>query len=157
VRAQHKLVTEKLRGNRARAVLGWSMVAAQAYQWITQYPDFVDLAAPFCGSAKTSIHNQVALRGLEASLLAARRHLDKEKSRAWTEEERTAGLRAFGRVMGGWAFGQGFYREGLYESCMGFKSLEGFMIDFWEAWALSKCICLFCLFVSRSDLIFSTL
>jgi len=59
VRAQYQLVTEKLGVKHARAVLGWSMGAGQTYQWVTQYPDFMDLGVPFCGSAKTSLHNQV--------------------------------------------------------------------------------------------------
>ena len=33
---------------------------------------------------------------------------------------------------------QPFYREKLYESALGFKDLEDFMVNFWEAWALSK-------------------
>jgi len=35
-------------------------------------------------------------------------------------------------------FSQAFYREKLYESALGFKDLEDFMKNFWEAWALSK-------------------
>lgn len=35
-------------------------------------------------------------------------------------------------------FSQAFYREKLYESVLGFKDLEDFMKNFWEAWALSK-------------------
>ena len=31
-----------------------------------------------------------------------------------------------------------FYREKLYESVLGFRDLEDFMKNFWEAWALSK-------------------
>jgi len=35
-------------------------------------------------------------------------------------------------------FSQAFYREKLYETVLGFKDLEDFMKNFWEAWALSK-------------------
>lgn len=35
-------------------------------------------------------------------------------------------------------FSQAFYREKLYEKALGFKNLEDFMVNFWEAWALSK-------------------
>lgn len=40
----------------------------------------------------------------------------------------------------GWGFSQSFYRERLYEKAptLGFKDLEDFMVNFWEAWALSK-------------------
>ncbi len=58
--------------------------------------------------------------------------------RTWTDAEREVGLKALGRVYAGWGFSQAFYREKLYESVLGFKGLEDFMKNFWEAWALSK-------------------
>lgn len=149
VRAQHTLITEHLDIKHARAVLGWSMGAGQTYQWATMYPDFMDICVPFCGAAKTSLHNQVFLEGVKSALLAAKSHssagsckdgiLPKgEEFRTWGEEEKTVGLKAFGRVYAGWGFSQAFYREKLYESVLGFKNLEDFMVGFWEKWALSK-------------------
>lgn len=35
-------------------------------------------------------------------------------------------------------FSQAFYRHKLYETVLGYKSLEDFMQDFWEKWACSK-------------------
>jgi hypothetical protein len=109
----------------------------------------MDICVPFCGSAKTSLHNQVFLEGVKSALLAARRNSSTgvckndavssgEKYRTWTEEETTAGLKALGRVYAGWGFSQAFYREKLYETTLGFKSLDDFMVNFWEKWALSK-------------------
>lgn len=167
VRAQHKLVTEHLGIKHAKAVLGWSMGAGQTYQWITQFPSFADIAVPFCGSAKTSLHNQVFLEGVKSALLAARKHYSSgsckgsvlpkgEEYRTWTAEEKDVGLRAFGRGYAGWGFryntsplkvnwltfnSQSFYREKLYETKLGFKNLEDFMKNFWEAWSTSKGIC----------------
>lgn len=148
VTAQHRLVTEGLGVKKAKMVLGWSMGGCQTYQWITQFPDFAELAVPFCGSAKTSIHNQVFLEGVKSALLAAKGTSSggsaageakaKSEYRAWTAEEREQGLKAFGRGYAGWGFSQQFYREKLYETKMGFKSLEDFMLNFWETWALSK-------------------
>jgi homoserine O-acetyltransferase len=43
-----------------------------------------------------------------------------------------------GRVYAGWGFSQAFYREKLYETVLGFKDLEDFIVNFWEKWALSK-------------------
>ncbi|TLD27736.1 homoserine acetyltransferase family protein [Venturia nashicola] len=148
VRAQHELVTKGLGIKHARAVLGWSMGAGQTYQWATQYPDFMDLIVPFCGSAKTSLHNQVFLEGVKSTLLAPKgvaslgickteAHLGGEYKN-WTAEEAKTGLKALSRVYAGWGFSQAFYREKLYESVLGFKDLEDFMIHFWEAWGLSK-------------------
>jgi hypothetical protein len=109
----------------------------------------MDVCIPFCGAAKTSLHNQVFLEGVKSALLAAKKHpsagscgdgiLPKgEDFRTWTAEEKNVGLRAFGRVYAGWGFSQAFYREKLFESVLGFKNLEDFMVNFWESWALSK-------------------
>ncbi|PQE14566.1 homoserine acetyltransferase family protein [Rutstroemia sp. NJR-2017a WRK4] len=150
VRAQHTLITKHLNITHARAVLGWSMGAGQTYQWATSYPDFMDICVPFCGSAKTSEHNQVFLEGVKAALVGPTggRSLGscgdavsggKEAGvRSWGKEERETGLKAFARVYAGWGFSQAFYREKLYQTHLGFKSLEDFMQNFWEAWALSK-------------------
>lgn len=147
VRAQHELVTKHLGIKHAFAVLGWSMGAGQTYQWGTQYPDFMDLLVPFCGSAKTSLHNQVFLEGVKSALIGPRNassagiragesfHGD---YRPWSKEEKEIGLKALGRVYAGWGFSQAFYRARLYESALGFKNLEDFMVNFWEAWGLSK-------------------
>ncbi|KAL4809220.1 Alpha/Beta hydrolase protein [Aspergillus unguis] len=149
VRAQYKLVTEHLHIKHLRAVIGWSMGGAQTYQWTTQYPDFMDLAVPFCGSARTALHNQVFLEGVKSALLAAKSILSAgsgqggvvasgQTLREWTPAEKEVGLKAFGRGYAGWGFSQAFYREKLYETALGFKDLEGFMLNFWEVWALSK-------------------
>lgn len=151
VTAQYRLVTEHLGITHARAVLGWSMGAGQTYQWLTQYPEFMDLGVPFCGSAKTSLHNQVFLEGVKSALLAGKgaasggickgEVLVAEKAggyRNWTAEEKEKGLKALGRVYAGWGFSQAFYREKLYEKVLGFKSLDDFMVGFWEGWACSK-------------------
>ena len=85
------------------------MGAGQTYQWITQYPDFMDLAAPFCGSAKTSLHNQVFLEGVKCALLAPKSSggggvmANGEGSRGpWSAKEKSTGLKALGRVYAGW-------------------------------------------------------
>lgn len=125
------------------------MGAAQSFQWATQYPDFMDICVPFCGSAKTSLHNQVFLEGVKSALLAAkgkssagstqgRVESKGQEERKWTDEERTVGLKAFGRGYAGWGFSQAFYREKLHEKYYKSKDLEDFMVNFWEDWALSK-------------------
>jgi len=154
VRAQHLLLTQKLDVHHLRMVTGWSMGAGQSFQWATQYPNFLDICVPFCGSAKTSLHNQVFLEGVKSALLAAKglssagstfgRVEDKSnqeellKNRTWTDEEKTVGLKAFGRGYAGWGFSQTFYRQKLHEKVYGAKSLEDFMQTFWETWACSK-------------------
>jgi homoserine O-acetyltransferase len=109
----------------------------------------MDIAVPFCGSAKTSLHNQVFLESIKSALLAAKKQcsagscqdgiLSKgEEYRTWTAEEREVGLKAFARVYAGWGFSQAFYRAKVYENVLGFKDLEDFMKNFWEKYFLSK-------------------
>lgn len=147
ITAQHDLVTKGLGVTHAKCVLGWSMGAGQTYQWITQFPDFADIAVPFCGSAKTSLHNQVFLEGVKTALLAAKGatsagsaagEVKPESYRTWSAAEKDIGMKAMGRVYAGWGFSQEFYRKKLYETKLGFKNLEDFMVNFWEKWALSK-------------------
>ncbi|PIA99299.1 hypothetical protein CB0940_02550 [Cercospora beticola] len=147
VRAQHELVTKKLNVRHARAVLGWSMGAGQTYQWATQFPDFMDLIVPFCGSAKTSLHNQSMLEGVKVAVLGGKGiasggvckgEATINQYRAWSDHERIVSLKALGRVYSGWGFSQAFYRAKLFESALGFKDIEDFMVNFWEEWALSK-------------------
>lgn len=149
VRAQHTLLTKKLGISHLRCVTGWSMGAAQTFQWATQYPDFMDIAVPFCGSARTSLHNQVFLEGEKSSLLAVkgissagpgrgRVEIKGKEDRKWSEEEKTVGLKAFGRGYAGWGFSQAFYRHNLHGKFYGAKDLEDFMVNFWEAWFLTK-------------------
>ena len=108
------------------------MGAGQTYQWITQvnnlpelnegpdldvnrqqYPDMMDFAVPFCGSARTSLHNQVFLEGVKSAMLAAKGirsagpkegavAVKGQKYREWTEEEKEVGMKAFGRGYAGW-------------------------------------------------------
>ncbi|KAI1865396.1 uncharacterized protein JN550_008444 [Neoarthrinium moseri] len=150
VKAQHRLVTEGLGVEHARAVLGWSMGAGQTYQWAAQFPDFMDLAVPFCGSAKTSIHNQVFLEGVKVAILAAKGSASggvcggevgpssPSPDSGWDSAQRETALKALGRVYAGWGFSQAFYREKVYETDLGYKNLEDFMVNFWEAWAMAK-------------------
>jgi pimeloyl-ACP methyl ester carboxylesterase len=134
VRAQHALLTEKLNVKRALCVLGWSMGACQAYQWITQYPDFVDVAVPFCGAAETSVHTQVALDGLRGFLQSAEAEMGTQKyethGHGEAEGRSDQGVRTSNGRVGLW---KKFYDEKLFHSEMGFESSEDSLCRFWEA------------------------
>lgn len=89
------------------------------------------------------------LEGVKSTLLAAkgtssagsangRIETKGSEDRGWSEEQKKSGLKAFARCYSGWGFSQAFYREKLHEKHYGAKSLEDFMINFWEAWGLSK-------------------
>lgn len=132
VRAQHKLVTEVFGINKIALVTGWSMGAGQTYQWGVSYPEMVERIFPFCGSAKTSLHNIVFLEGVKAALQA-----DAAWKHGWYDEPPTTGLRAVGRVYAGWGLSQAFYREKTYLQ-QGYSSLEDFLVAFWEGFFLKK-------------------
>jgi homoserine acetyltransferase len=102
VRAQYELVRKGLGLKGLYAVVGWSMGAGQAFQWATQFPGFVEVVVPFCGSARTSLHNRVFLEGVKAALLGGKGAIsggvcaeDVDGGyRAWTGEEKEKGLKA---------------------------------------------------------------
>lgn len=132
VRQQHRLVTsfgiEKL-----KLVVGWSMGANQTYHWAVMFPDFVERILPFQGAARCSPHNHVFLEGAKAALQA-----DAAFQNGWFSSPPEKGLRAFGRVYAGWGFSQAFYRQKLFESAMGYSSLDDFLVRFWEGLFLNR-------------------
>ncbi len=125
VRCQHRLLTETFDIDQIALVAGWSMAACQSYQWAAQYPDMVRAILPFCGSAKTSIHNIVFLEGVKAALTA-----DQSFNSGNYQTQPNAGLKAFGRAYAGWAYSQTFFREELFKK-LGFETYEEMLQD-WE-------------------------
>ncbi|MFF4776382.1 alpha/beta fold hydrolase [Microtetraspora fusca] len=128
VEIQHRLVTERFGIESLELVTGWSMGAGQTYQWAVSHPEMVRRILPFCGSARTSLHNFVFLEGVKAALTA-----DAAWNGGWYREQPWTGLRALARVYAGWGFSQQFYRERVYErEPLGYASLEDFLVGFWE-------------------------
>ena len=130
VECQHRLVTEHLGIERLQLVLGWSMGAGQTYQWAVSHPEMVPRILPFCGSSKTSPHNQVFLEGVRAALTA-----DAQWQQGWYREQPQRGLRAAARVYAGWGFSQAFYWDEVWRE-LGFSCLEDFLVGFWEGFFL---------------------
>lgn len=133
VAQQYKLVTKKFGIERIKLVTGWSMGAAQTFQWGASYPDMVERICPFQGAAKCSRHNFVFLEGVKAALTA-----DAVYDYGWYEKPPTRGLRAMARVYAGWGFSQTFYRKKLDINALGYSSLEDFLVAFWEGFFLPK-------------------
>lgn len=131
VSCQHRLVTERFHIEHLKMVLGWSMGAAQTYQWGVQYPDFMDALLPFCGSSNCAPHNFVFLEAVKAAITT-----DAAWNGGWYKEQPWAGLRAAARVYAGWGFSQAFYWEEEWRK-MGYTSLEDFLVSFWEAFFLN--------------------
>ena len=119
--------------DRVACVYGWSMGALQAYHWAALFPDSVERIVVNCGVARTSVHNQVFLRSLMATLEAAPQHIGNGR---FSTEPRAA-KRAFGRIYAAWALSQDFYRAGQHlaggpEPNLGAPDLETFLKTDWE-------------------------
>ncbi len=128
VQAQRRLLRERLGIERLACVYGWSMGAQQAYHWAAIFPEAVERIVVNCGSARTSVHNQVFLASLMATLEAAPEHLGDGRFAA----QPMAAMRAFGRIYAGWALSQDFYRAGLHLSALGAPDLDTFLRTDWE-------------------------
>jgi homoserine O-acetyltransferase len=132
VRLQHLLLTEKLGVQRIRLVSGFSMGAAQCFQWAAQYPDMVQAIGPIAGSARTASFNKIFLLSLKRAL-----ELDPAFNDGFYDRPPVRGLRAFASIYAGWGMSEPFYRTRAYEM-FGAKDHEQFSEFFWETFFL-KC------------------
>jgi homoserine O-acetyltransferase len=111
VDAVHRLLTQELKVNHLRAVIGFSMGAQQAFQWAVSYPTFMDRIIATSGTAKCYGHGYVRLEGEIAALTA---------DPAWHEGDYTTppakGLEAFGMVWAGWLYSQEWWRQELWRT-----------------------------------------
>ncbi|KAH0589081.1 hypothetical protein H2248_004852 [Termitomyces sp. 'cryptogamus'] len=127
IRAQYDVLTKHLGVREVFLVIGFSMGGQQAYYWPVVFPDFVKRYVAICGSARTSPHNQCFLEGLKATLSASR---DFEDGHYKSTPER--GLRAYGRVYAGWAYGQTWYRNYGHLYSGRYPDLNSFLREEWE-------------------------
>jgi homoserine O-acetyltransferase/O-succinyltransferase len=123
VRAQRRFLSEAFGVEQLACVYGFSMGAQQAYHWAALFPDAVVRAIVVCGSARTSVHNQVFLRSLLAALEAAPEHVGGGRFSATP----TKAMRAFTRIYAGWAMSQDWYRAGLHLTSSGAADLDDFL------------------------------
>jgi homoserine O-acetyltransferase/O-succinyltransferase len=57
VRAEYRLATETLHIKHLHAVMGISMGGMQTFEWMVDYPDFMDLAIPIVGSTRLTSYD----------------------------------------------------------------------------------------------------
>ncbi|KAH7926734.1 alpha/beta-hydrolase [Leucogyrophana mollusca] len=109
IRAQYAVLTKELGVSKVYSVVGFSMGGQQAYHWAVVFPDFVEKIAVIVSSARTSPHNQCLLEGPKSAMLAS-----KDFDGGHYTSKPQHGMRAFGRVIIPWVFGQTWFREHSY-------------------------------------------
>lgn len=109
VKAQHQLLTQKLKIEAVEVMLGFSMGGQITYHWIATHPHFVSNAVIVCSSAKTSEHNIQFLEGPRAALENA--------------SDARRGVRAFGKAYSAWLTSAEWFDRQLYKD-MGFDTLS---------------------------------
>jgi len=130
VRLQHMLLRDKLGIERLRLVAGWSMGAAQTFQWAAQYPDMVVAACPIAGSARTANYNKVFLLALRRAL-----ELDPHFAGGYYQHAPVDGLKAFAAIYAGWGTSEPFFRTEVFKG-FGSRSTAEHVADFWEPFFL---------------------
>lgn len=68
VNSQHALLTQHLGITHARAVIGISMGGMQTFQWMGQYPGFVDKAIPIDGSPRMTSYDLLQWQTHESAI-----------------------------------------------------------------------------------------
>jgi len=70
VRSQYRLATETLHLKHLHAVIGVSMGGMQTFEWIVDYPDFMDLAIPIVGSTRLTSYDLLLWHAEEDAIRA---------------------------------------------------------------------------------------
>lgn len=133
VKQQHRLLTEKFGIQKIRLAIGWSLGGAQAFEWASTYPDMVERLFAFQSAARTSRHFTVFFDSVRAAI-----ELDADFKQGFYTHPPHRGLRVAARIYAAWGFSQRFFSERLDEKALGYKSLEDFLVDFWEGWFLKR-------------------
>ncbi|PYP89237.1 MAG: homoserine acetyltransferase [Candidatus Angelobacter sp. Gp1-AA117] len=110
VEAVHRLLTEELKIDHVRAIIGFSMGAEQAFQWAVSYPTFATRIIATSGTAKCYPHGIVRLEGQVAALTA-----DVAFENGDYKTPPKKGLEAFAMVWTGWLFSQEWWRRELWK------------------------------------------
>lgn len=126
VRLQHMMVREALDLERLRLVAGWSMGAAQAFEWACQFPRMVRAACPIAGSARTGAYNKAFLLALRRAM-----ELDPAFQDGFYTRPPIAGIRAFAAIYAGWATSEPFFRTAAFRA-LGSRTWDEHVADFWE-------------------------
>jgi homoserine O-acetyltransferase/O-succinyltransferase len=126
VRAQHKLLTEKLGINSLALVVGGSMGAQQTYEWAVRYPDMVKRAAPIAGTAKNTEHDFLFTETLVDAITS-----DPGFNNGFyaSSSDVREGLLRHAKMWAVMGWSSEFFNQNRHRA-LGFSSLEDFIINF---------------------------
>jgi homoserine O-acetyltransferase/O-succinyltransferase len=133
VQQQYRLVTEHFGIKKLHMAIGWSLGGAQAFEWAAAFPDMVERLFTFQSAARTSRHFHLFFDSVRAAI-----QLDADFRNGFYEKQPHNGLRVAARIYAAWGFSQGFFRQRLDQTVLGYPSLEDFLVDFWEGWFLKR-------------------
>ncbi len=70
VKSEYRLLSEKLDLKHVHAIVGYSMGATQAFQWMVSHPGYMDVAVPIAGTPRQTSYDLLFWRTEEAAMLA---------------------------------------------------------------------------------------
>jgi homoserine O-acetyltransferase len=126
VRAQHRLVTEKLGLKSLALVVGGSMGAQQTYEWAVRYPELVKRAAPVAGTAKNTEHDFLFTETLCEAITSDPGFKGGNYA---SSAEVAAGLKRHAKMWAVMGWSTEFYQRGR-PAAIGFPNLHDFIDSF---------------------------
>jgi len=70
VESEYRLLSDKLGLKHVHAIVGYSMGATQAFQWMVSHPGYMDVAVPIAGTPRQTSYDLLFWRTEEAAMLA---------------------------------------------------------------------------------------
>jgi homoserine O-acetyltransferase len=130
VRAQHRLVTEKLGLASLALVVGGSMGAQQTYEWAVRFPDMVKRAAPIAGTARNTVHDFLFAETLVEAITS-----DPGFNNGFyaSSADLRDGLLRHAKLWAVMGWSAEFFQENRHKA-LGFSSLDDFIINFMHAY-----------------------
>ena len=129
VRAQHRLLTEKLGITSLALVIGASMGAEQTYEWAVRYPSMVRRAAPIAGTARTTPHTALYAESLMDAIRSDPAWNNGDYASADAVHE---GLRRHSRLWAVMGASPAMYNNRSWQA-LGFATLDEFLLGLLDA------------------------